>query len=464
MTARRLPIYIYSYILLTAQVPYEYFDIHTITPPETTAQPGAIGLGTGLPNALHLDTETQVAGDLSLNDPFLPAVGIYQRQTVFTKIHLTPNETARFSLGIPTHTDQCSLYIPEPSSIPDATYRMAKLTLDMTATDHAILPGDASEMQITQIQATEASTGRPQPLTLWRCMEDDLYIVTFPMRGIYQVAYDTASHENTLPPQKAEFFRGAVRGANTLTKAQTQEIEALISKTPALKRLRHTQDPLVELIRYFQAFHSAPLTEAPRTGETLESRLLREEKGLCRHRAVLFMVLSRYMGYKTRIVGNTVHAFAEIYHHGRWYPVELGGQARSLTIYGWGKDGTALNDFSFNAVDRQVNTPPHTSPAPQARNSKDNDFEFTRTGQVPARLLRDRVMRIEGIMTDIYRRPIASTRFEYELKHPMRESKRYEGMTDASGQISLEIRIPPDWPLGESEAQWHRLSDSANHP
>ncbi|MBQ1925566.1 MAG: transglutaminase domain-containing protein [Proteobacteria bacterium] len=443
--------YICLYILLTAQVPYEYFDIHTITPPEATASATALPSQVKQPNEFHLDTETQTAGDLSLNDPFLPAVGIYQRQTVFSELQLSQNASSRFTLyALPHDMAQCVPYIPSPPSLPDAIYRTARLTIDVTDNVQAYLPGDSSEMQLTQIQVSDIETNRNQPVRLYRCA-NDLYSVVFPRPGIYQVIYETASHADTLPPKSADFFRGAPRSAPTLPTTQSSEIAALIHATPALRRIQNAQDPLVSLLRYFQAFHSEPLTDKPRPGQSLESLILKEEKGLCRHRALLFMILSRYMGYETRIVGNSVHAFAEIYHNGRWYPAELGGQARSLTINGWGKDGQVQDNYDF-AQSSTHNSSTHEAPIP----AQIKDFEFI-PSEVPGRLLRDKVLVLHGQMVNIYKSPIAQTKFIYELKHPQRESRRVSAITDEQGMIRLEMRIPADWPLGESEGRWHRV-------
>lgn len=444
------------HISLTAQVPYEYFDIHTITPPEAAASSLALPTQARQPGILHLDSETQTAGDLSLNDPFLPAVGIYQRQTAFSEIHRSPSSAARFSLSAQPHDmAQCQPYIPAPPTIPDAIYRTARLTIDATVNVQAYLPGDSSEMQLTQIQAQDTDSGQNQAVRIYRCA-NDLYSVIFPHPGVYEVTYETASHPDTLPPKDATFFKGAQKHSHPLTHAQSKEIAGLIQDTPALRRIMNASAPLVSLIRYFQAFQSEPLASSPRAGETLENLILKEEKGLCRHRAVLFLLLSRYMGYETRVVGNSVHAFVEIYHHGRWYPTELGGQARSLTIYGWGKGSTVSDDHNF-AESGTSHAPAPPRKAPPDTRAKANDFEFIRTAPSPDRLLRDRVLVLQGQMFDLFQRPLAHTRFAYELKHPQRETKRISGTTDEQGMIRLELRIPADWPLGESEGRWSRV-------
>ncbi len=451
-----LALCVFFHIALTAQIPYEYFDIHTITPPEAAASSLALPSQARQSGVLHLDSETHTAGDLSLNDPFLPAVGIYQRQTVFSEIHRSPSSAARFSLTAQAHDMAlCKTYIPTTPTIPDAIYRTARLTIDATVNPQAYLPGDSSEMQLTQIQALDTDSGQKQAVQIYRCA-NDLYSILFPRPGIYEVTYDTASYPDTLPPKDAAFFKGAKKNPLPLTHEQSEEISSLIHATPALRRIMNASDPLVSLIRYFQSFQSESLESSLHAGETLEALILKEEKGLCRHRAVLFLILSRYMGYKTRVVGNSVHAFVEIHHRGRWYPTELGGQARSLTIHGWGKNSTVSDDHNF-APSSTSHAPEHPRKAQSDTSAKSNDFEFIRTTPHPDRLLRDRVLVLQGQMFDLFHHPLTQTRFAYELKHPQRESKRISGTTDDQGMIRLELRIPADWPLGESEGRWSRV-------
>jgi hypothetical protein len=48
--------------------------------------------------------------------------------------------------------------------------------------------------------------------------------------------------------------------------------------------------------------------------------------GVCRHRAMLFMIAIQSLGYPARLVSNQAHAFAEVaYPDGRWRQIDLGG-------------------------------------------------------------------------------------------------------------------------------------------
>jgi len=84
---------------------------------------------------------------------------------------------------------------------------------------------------------------------------------------------------------------------------------------------------LTRLIAYLRAFRMEPLTTPPGADPYLSLAFGR--RGVCRHRAFVFVVTAQGLGIPARIVTNEVHAFAEIYVPTvGWVRVDLGGEAR----------------------------------------------------------------------------------------------------------------------------------------
>jgi len=73
---------------------------------------------------------------------------------------------------------------------------------------------------------------------------------------------------------------------------------------------------LAKLVRWFRGFEPGPLppgrfTDDPHLATALSRR------GVCRHRALAFVITSQAVGLPARYVTNEAHAFAEVWIPGR---------------------------------------------------------------------------------------------------------------------------------------------------
>ncbi|MBN2723450.1 MAG: transglutaminase family protein [Deltaproteobacteria bacterium] len=79
------------------------------------------------------------------------------------------------------------------------------------------------------------------------------------------------------------------------------------------------------LYRYFHAFTVKPLKSIGNTLGVFED-IIKQKRGVCRHRSLLFMAIATSYGIKTRLVFNEIHAFVEIIDDNRkWVRIDLGG-------------------------------------------------------------------------------------------------------------------------------------------
>jgi hypothetical protein len=81
---------------------------------------------------------------------------------------------------------------------------------------------------------------------------------------------------------------------------------------------------LARLVAYLRAFRAEPL-DAPRGADPYEALAL-GRRGVCRHRAFVFVVTAQALGIPARFVTNEAHAFAEAYlPSSGWRRIDLGG-------------------------------------------------------------------------------------------------------------------------------------------
>jgi Transglutaminase-like superfamily len=83
---------------------------------------------------------------------------------------------------------------------------------------------------------------------------------------------------------------------------------------------------LNKLIRWFRDFKVKPLKRYSKNKKLFEV-IMEQQRGVCRHRALIFLAITRSFGFQTRMVFNNVHAFAEIKiaNEKMWRRIDLGG-------------------------------------------------------------------------------------------------------------------------------------------
>ncbi len=107
---------------------------------------------------------------------------------------------------------------------------------------------------------------------------------------------------------------------------------------PKLGVGRHSERgaAIAKLVEWFRGF--SPGEPPPATGDAIADLVL-SQKGVCRHRALGFVVMAHSLGIAAHFVQNDAHAFAEVWApgtngRGAWQRVDLGGGADSLELHG----------------------------------------------------------------------------------------------------------------------------------
>ncbi|MBQ9817456.1 MAG: hypothetical protein IJM59_08350 [Proteobacteria bacterium] len=460
-----------AFPVLTAQVPYEYFVLQSIVPPEDAQS--AQQLSPEMPSRLMLDDNTGVAGDLKLMEPFAPPVGIYKRRKVFTKIEFDPDQN-NFALA-PDYSD-CTPWhytIPSPKH---KLHRSALIYQDISAHQFVDIPGDSPEMLILSFDSQYLGSGKNAHLKLYRCTGDQ-YVVEADEPGIYRIAYETVSYEDAGVPKTADFFVDLMPdNSRTLPVPVVDGVQNVYRDIPRIHQILQKPNPMVELIRYFQAFQSEPLDLGEKedfagTSMTFGRAILEQEKGLCRHRSFMLMLIANSLGFPTRIAANEIHAFIEIFYQNRWYPVELGGRAQSLTISSADstlprevKRNYSFSDVSESSLNGTLSVSGQVSDSPQSRPSgtgkmampEEGEYYFFARNDFSRHRTRDEEFELSGRMLDGNMQPIANGLFLLKLSAGSR-SKTWRVRTDAAGELSIRISIDLEWPLGETQMTWHRI-------
>ena len=140
-----------------------------------------------------------------------------------------------------------------------------------------------------------------------------------------------------------DYFDGQILPSKALLGELANHIHARLSETQRQKGRRVGAEiglssslsfkaGIELLIEYFRGFTVGPLKQRSKD-PYLDIALGR--KGVCRHRALGFLVTARAYGVATRVVYNEAHAFVEVRVPGMgWRRIDLGGVAPSLTIIG----------------------------------------------------------------------------------------------------------------------------------
>lgn len=460
--------------LITAQVPFEYFELSSLKPPKSIGdefiEPPT------MPPHLYLDSQTQAAGDLTLSEPFAPPAGNHIRRRVYSQIEI--KHDANLIYIVPDRSP-CKPWHMENVSSKYTLHRSALVYRENNGTNTMDIPGDSPEMIITSFKGYCTDNPSADDVTLLKC-PDDVYTVSSASRGKYKFEYETVSLPDASQPKPAEFFLGK---KCTPAQRENPEVESFLSELvnvePTLKKISHKKDPLYDLVRHFQSFKSVSLTgENTNNGvnKAFILQMLREKKGLCRHRAIMMVLASRAMGCSARIAANEIHAFVELNIDGRWYPIELGGEARSLTIQPTNTRLSAKTTANYSflenahspaeniqahvpAADGNVKINPNPSPS-RNHESTINKPHFSEVKFVPdmplSSITRDVDIFIQGTFLDTNGVPLDNRDIFLVLSRADRRMN-LRLKSDSKGYGQIKFRLPADWPLGTTDAVWQVL-------
>jgi hypothetical protein len=88
------------------------------------------------------------------------------------------------------------------------------------------------------------------------------------------------------------------------------------------------------LTRWLQGFTATDVPLDPQPGQSEFLSVALSEAGVCRHRALIFVVVLQAIGVRAQYVYNEAHAFVEVNLSGRWRRIDLGGAAGDVQLVG----------------------------------------------------------------------------------------------------------------------------------
>lgn len=165
----------------------------------------------------------------------------------------------------------------------------------------------------------------PQTYSIVRCSKDDLYYLTTPHARSQTIVYFIIKS----PYRQSSFFKELYNHfsrieyplSERLTKLKFTEegklnAERLYGLTEAQK--------IHALTDYFEGFENKELSYTPANPRETMNAVMEERAGVCRHGAQAFMAASLALGLNTRLVGNDIHQFDEIYSNKKWDHLDFG--------------------------------------------------------------------------------------------------------------------------------------------
>ncbi len=169
---------------------------------------------------------------------------------------------------------------------------------------------------------------------------DNFYLVSATdevVRVNMEIAVERFYFDGAINPT-VEWSQVDTMGVSLDDGALSQEAQEVLEVIGIARESHQPQEALSRLVEYHRsfAFEAAPDIEA---GDEYRQISLRQV-GVCRHRALTFMISARELGFESRYVFNEAHAFVEVNWPGQgWRRIDLGGAADALN-YGGSAGGT----------------------------------------------------------------------------------------------------------------------------
>jgi transglutaminase-like putative cysteine protease len=288
-------------------------------------KPGQVGDNTPVyrPRAtphVGIDRRTGADGKLHYQSVFDPEVVPWKREIAFDRVlpDVTMGQSGTGLAELP----------PQPlPPLPGRELFWGHLRIELAAGESVPLPSVAPDSRVLQWQA------QPQtPLQLRRDHAGNFSVtaakaVNVDLRFVMDApssyfAAPLGTHSQHKDPEKPTLDPGL--------QARAQALWPALGVNPKQDR----KEQLLQLAHWFRAF--AP-GEPPLAGQDPLADLVLSQKGVCRHRALGFLVIAHSLGIPAHYVMNDAHAFVEVWAPladgtDAWQRLDLGGGAESLDV------------------------------------------------------------------------------------------------------------------------------------
>ncbi len=139
-----------------------------------------------------------------------------------------------------------------------------------------------------------------------------------------------------------------------------------VNQAEAIKRIKsYTQDQRIELLMAFTSgFEDELLNSDVKNGLDILNSVIKERKGVCRHRAIIFKMLATVLDVKdVNIVESDTHAFVEVKHGDQWVTHNLGGRLSNIQHESLNPMSQPEAIVTSNATLQEAKRVPHSMPA-----------------------------------------------------------------------------------------------------
>ena len=311
-----------------AEPPFDPSGGLTLTPGGPVPAPGFFeeGMG-GLRNGpatpaadATLDRETQPEGLLRYQNVFEPSVSPWKRGAARDRVVFDGSEIAlRASEGEPTTVSVAGA----PSSGFEPFVGRVRVRAD--AGTPVPIPSVAADMRFHALRVSPVVGA-----TVHRDPSDN-YTITFDRSGQFEVEFDVSAPRSYfgghLPTS------GAVPGPPTLPETLMPAARPVLEAVGIVRGMTEVEIAQ-RLSAYFGSFEARDLTP-DELSEDVYTDLTLGRVGVCRHRAMTFVITAAATGLRARYLNNEAHAFVEVYFTNHGYRrIDLGGASEGLETVG----------------------------------------------------------------------------------------------------------------------------------
>ncbi len=159
----------------------------------------------------------------------------------------------------------------------------------------------------------------------------DNYYLTVAESGHFDVEFDVSAPRSyfggPLPASEAR------PGPSWIPEELMPRARIVLEATGVIRGMSETEVAM-RLSAYFGGFEARELSPAETTADAYSDIAL-GRVGVCRHRAMAFVITAAATGLRARYVNNEAHAFVEVYFTGYGYRrIDLGGASEGLETFG----------------------------------------------------------------------------------------------------------------------------------
>ena len=338
--------------------------------PEGLQSPAAteVPSANGHQRQASLDNNTDIEPRLNYYTVFNPSIVPFKRSVVLDTVSIDAQGEPHLTVADP---ELYPIEIDENTALDGREQFWASLLIEGEAGSFIPIPSVAPSSRIYEL-----STNPETPITLWADGAGNRFVQLSEELGTIRLNFVTDAPINYFSPPDIprgiplDELGGYSSQPSPLPKALQQQAEQ------ALEHIGISDEDdfdiaLAKLVRWFRAFEARPLSFPGREDSNFLD-IVYEQRGVCRHRAIAFVVLAHQLGIAAHYVHNEAHAFVEVDVPLRgWLRIDLGGGALGLDVHS--PEQTRRHRPQESELFEQPNTfQENYSQAAQARSGEEN--------------------------------------------------------------------------------------------